>query len=314
MDTHRIPRTALMGLGLSATLALALAGCGGANDNKDVGVLVSAPDANVNTKGTSTAAPSTGASSTGASKPSTSTGTAPTTSAPVKAEGWGTLKGTVVFGGEPKEPKVLEPQGKAEKDPEVCAKNAPIVSERLVVDGATKGVKNVFVYLLRPSAVNPDAKKAAEAAKPEFDQKGCVYIPHALAVMAGVPVLVKSSDPTSHNVNFQLRNLTQNPVLQPGSKVEITPQSPERNPGLVSCSIHPWMQAYWMVVDHPYFAITDEKGNFEIKNVPAGTQKVVVWQEAVGAVTPSSGEDVTIAANGDTTKSFTIDPSKVKGN
>ena len=36
-----------------------------------------------------------------------------------------------------------------------------------------------------------------------------------------------------------------------------------------------------MVLDNPYFAVTDDKGNFEIKNVPAGTQKVVVWQEAV---------------------------------
>ena len=51
-----------------------------------------------------------------------------------------------------------------------------------------------------------------------------------------------------------------------------------------------------MVLDNPYFAVTDDKGNFEIKNVPAGTQKVVVWQEAVakgGFVTPPSGEDVT---------------------
>ena len=67
-----------------------------------------------------------------------------------------------------------------------------------------------------------------------------------------------------------------------------------------------------MVLDHPYFAVTDEKGNFEIKNVPAGTQKVVVWQEAVGPVTASSGDEVTIAAGGDTTKSFTIDATKVR--
>ena len=275
-------------------------------------VLVRAPDANVNSKATATAPSTSAAPATGGAAPST--GTAPAASAPVTAEGWGTLKGTVVFGGTPPEPKVREAQGKAQKDPEICAKTAPIMSERLVVDSGTKGVKNVFVYLLRPSAVSPEAKKAAESAKPLFDQKGCIYVPHALSVMAGVPVTVKSSDGTNHNVSFQLRNLTQNPLVSPGTSMVITPQSPERNPGLVSCSIHPWMQAYWMVLDHPYFAITDEKGNFEIKNVPAGTQKVVVWQEAVGPVTPSSGEDVNIAANGDTTKSFTIDPAKVKGN
>ena len=98
--------------------------------------------------------------------------------------------------------------------------------------------------------------------------------------MTGETVTLKSSDPTNHNVNFQLKNLNQNPLIAPGSQMDVMPDSPERTPGPVSCSIHPWMMAYWMVLDHPYFAVTDENGNYEIKNAPAGTQKVVVWQEA----------------------------------
>jgi plastocyanin len=306
---HDVRKTMLLGLGLSATLAVALAGCGGDAGNKDDAVIVKAPDAKTNTASSSTSVPApTPATSGGAPSTSTSTGSA----TPVKAEGWGTLKGTVVFSGTVPEAKILEAQGKAQKDPNICAKDGPIVSERLVVDSGTKGVKNVFVYLLRPSAVNEDAKKAALTKKVVFDQKGCVYIPHAVAVIVGESVDVKSSDPTTHNVNFQLKNLNSNPVLQPGANLEVVPSSAERTPGRVSCSIHPWMEAYWMVLDHPYFAVTDEKGNFEIKNVPAGTQKVVVWQEAVGPVTASSGDDVTIAAGGDTTKSFTIDASKVR--
>src|SRR5262249_21344089 len=163
-----------------------------------------------------------------------------------------------------------------------CAKDAPIMSERLVVDSGTKGVKNAFVYLMRPTAIKEEAKKAAASAKVEFDQKNCTFLPHSLAVMTGVPVKLKSSDPTNHNVSFQLRGLSQNPLINPGATLDVTPQTAERLPGPVSCSIHPWMQAYWMVLDHPYFAVTDEKGNFEIKDVPAGTQRVVVWQEAVG--------------------------------
>jgi hypothetical protein len=72
------------------------------------------------------------------------------------------------------------------------------------------------------------------------------------------------------------------------------------------------MEAYWMVVDHPYITVTDDKGYFEIKNAPAGTQKIVVWQEAVGFVTPGSGEDVNIKANDTTTKDFNIDPARVR--
>ena len=54
--------------------------------------------------------------------------------------------------------------------------------------------------------MNEDAKKAAAAAKIEFDQKGCVFEPHVLGLMAGVPVTLKSSDPTNHNVNVKLKN------------------------------------------------------------------------------------------------------------
>src|SRR5262249_58482240 len=85
-----------------------------------------------------------------------------TGAAPVKAEGWGTLKGQVLYGSNAPEPVVLFEKGKAPKDAEVvCSKNGPIMSERLVVDAATKGVKNVLVYLSKPTAVKPEAKEAA---------------------------------------------------------------------------------------------------------------------------------------------------------
>ena len=132
--------------------------------------------------------------------------TSTSSTAAVKAEGWGTLKGQFVFGGDP--PPASDPsgKGKAEKDPEICAKDGPIKSERLVVDPASKGVRFALVYLPKPTAVNEDAKKAAASAKIEFDQKGCVFEPHVLGLMAGVPVTLKSSDPTNHNVNVKLKN------------------------------------------------------------------------------------------------------------
>ena len=77
----------------------------------------------------------------------------------------------------------------------------------------------------------------------------------------------------------ELHQLT--PSIAAGQTTTIHPLGAERTPGQVICDIHPWMTAWWMVLDNPYFAVTDENGNFEIKNVPAGTQKVVVWQEAV---------------------------------
>ena len=51
-----------------------------------------------------------------------------------------------------------------------------------------------------------------------------------------------------------------------------------------SCSIHPWMKGYVGTFAHPYFAVTDADGNFEIKNAPAGDWRLLVWQEKVGWV------------------------------
>jgi hypothetical protein len=180
------------------------------------------------------------------------------------------------------------------------------------VDAATKGVKNVLVYLPRPTQVNEDAKKAAAGATVLFDQAKCVFEPHVLGIMAGVPVELKSSDPLNHNVNVKLKNSTFNQTIGGGQAIKYVPAAPERTPGQVVCDIHSWMTAWWMVVDHPYITVTDAKGNFEIKNVPAGTQKVVVWQEATGFVTAPSGQDVTIQPNGTAEEKFTIDPAKVK--
>jgi plastocyanin len=306
MLTHWFRRPALMSLTLSATLAAAVAGCGGQSDSSTA-VIVPEPNS-VTTKAPAGGAPATAT----AAAPSTAESTA--TTAAVKAEGWGTLKGHVLFGGDPPAEKMLVAQGKAEKNPEICAKDSPIKSERLVVDPATKGVKFALVYLPKPTAVNDDAKKAAAAAKPVFDQKGCVFEPHVLGLMAGVPITLKSSDPTNHNVNVKLKNSTFNSTVAPGAALPFTPSAAERTPGQVVCDIHGWMTSWWMVLDSPYFAVTDEKGDFEIKNVPAGTQKVVVWQESVakgGFVTPSSGEDINIKANDTTAKDFTIDPTKL---
>ncbi len=280
MFARLINRPGIVGLSASGFLAAALAGCGGQpTDHSDASVALPDPSVSVNASanGTPTAAAAPGAASTAAP----STAGAPAAAAAGSAGGWGTLKGQIVFEGTPPPTKVLQEKGKAAKDPEVCASTEPIVSERLVLDAATKGVKNVLVYLPRPTAVNEEAKSALTGKTVEFDQKKCVFSPHVLGLMTGETVTLKSSDPLNHNVNVKLKASTFNQTIGGGQSFPFPVAQAERTPGAVVCDIHPWMTAIWMVLDHPYFAVTDDKGNFEIKNVPAGAQKVVVWQEAV---------------------------------
>ena len=120
----------------------------------------------------------------------------------------------------------------------------------------------------------------------------------------------------NHNINAKLKASSAfNQLLAPQGSAKFTPTDPERTPAEVTCDIHPWMKAWWMVFNHPYFAVTDAKGYFEIKNAPAGTQKVVVWQEAVdknGFVTPASGEEVVIKANDSVVKDFKVELSRLR--
>jgi hypothetical protein len=288
-------------LTLGAAFLLSMAGCGGKGQETDTATVIPDPTA-ARSSAPATAAP---AATTTTAAPSTAT---PAPAAAVKAEGWGTLKGRVVFDGDAPARAVLS------TDPEKAkaCMAGEIKSERLVVDAGSKGVKNVIVYIPKPTAVNPEAKSAKAASTVVFDQKKCVFEPHVLAVMTNTKIDIKSSDPVSHNINCKVQNNTFNESVAPNGEVIKTPAAAARQPGPVVCDIHPWMTAYWLVLDNPYFAVTDDKGNFEIKNAPAGTQKVAVWQEATGFVTLSSGQEVTLAANGDTTQEFQIKPAQVK--
>jgi hypothetical protein len=70
-----------------------------------------------------------------------------------------------------------------------------------------------------------------------------------------------------------------------------------------------------MVLDHPFFAVTDKDGNFEIKGVPAGAQKLILWQEAVGYVNADGNKGMAVQVEpGKATDigAIKIDPAKVK--
>jgi hypothetical protein len=312
MMTSWIRKPVTLGLSLAITLMVSVLGCGGQGTDSSDAVVV--PDSTVSSSpaAKSSTTPAPGSTAPAATAPSTSS----TTTAPVKSEGFGTLKGQVTFAGDPPAPKVIAEKGKAAKDPEVCAKDAPLTSERFLVDGGTKGVKNALVYLNRPTRVSDEAKKAAAGVHVVFDQEKCVFQPHVLALTVNTPIAVKSSDPVGHNINARLKGSSAfNKLLAPQGGSEFTPTGTERTPAEVTCDIHPWMKAWWMVFDHPYFAVTDAKGYYEIKNAPAGTQKLVVWQEAVdknGFITAPSGEEVVINANDSVIKDYKVEQSRLR--
>jgi len=63
-------------------------------------------------------------------------------------------------------------------------------------------------------------------------------------------------------------------------KISISLKSPETIP--VKCNQHGFMSAFIVVAQHPYYAVTDEAGTFQFRDVPPGTYTLEVWHEKLG--------------------------------
>ena len=132
---------------------------------------------------------------------------------------------------------------------------------------------------------------------PVIDQKGLTFSPHIVVVQQGTTVDFQNGDNVAHNVFWpsiggdkkQTKNLGTWPKGERRSytfvKAGIVP---------LLCNVHPDMMGYLMVTPTPYFAETDESGNYKIKDVPDGSYKLTVWHEGV----KNQSQPVTVSGGG----------------
>src|SRR6267378_4361063 len=139
--------------------------------------------------------------------------------------------------------------------------------------------------------------------KKTIDQRGCTYHPHVFGMMANQQLEILNSDPLLHNIHALPKNSPQFNMAQPkqGAKNVKTFTSPEVMVKF-KCDVHSWMSAYAGVLDHPFYSVTDDKGSFEIKNLPAGEYDIEAWHEVYGAQTMH----VTVGAADTKTVNFTF--------
>jgi plastocyanin len=200
----------------------------------------------------------------------------------------GTIAGTIIVSGSI---PTLPPR-QTGRDPEVCGTgNRP--SERLFVNSAG-GLRNAVVIVEGVSGGKP---MPAEVQNAQLEQNDCDYAPHLTVMAANSDIGILNNDPTLHNVQFFQGNDTLFNIAQPvqgqvnSTRVE--------NTGFidVECAVHGWMSASVVVVDNPYFAVTDENGEFSITDLPAGTYQVKIWHEYLGEET----REITVTGGVETT-------------
>lgn len=210
-------------------------------------------------------------------------GTAKKKGAADKPTGFATITGVFRFPGEapPRAPLAL-----GGDDAPTCraAATQPHLDESLIV-GPGGALKNALVFVSSEIPDEPGWIHESYATLPEpppFDQEDCIFTSHVYAMLDTQSVKILNSDQLGHNTNISGGEEASafNQLVPSGGSIQYTPGGPSGLPMSVTCNIHPWMKAYMMVADNPYFAVTGEDGQFTLANVPAGVElELRAWQE-----------------------------------
>lgn len=192
----------------------------------------------------------------------------------------GAIEGNVRFSGSPPPPKTIE----VGQDQDVCGETVKIYE----VEVKNGGVKNALVKIV-------DIKKGKNFDFPQtvLGQEKCEFKPH-IVLSSPAKLTLSSSDPMPHNIHT--KSVMNPPINITLTKLKRTISASVKFPELfeVKCDLHGWMKAFVVVAEHPYYAVTDDAGSFQLRDVPPGTYELEVWHEKLGkqkqAVTVEAGK------------------------
>jgi len=172
-----------------------------------------------------------------------------------------TIVGRVKFQGQLPQPTRISMSA----DPS-CAKlhPTPLASQEFVV-GRDNALGNVIVFI-SDGLGSRTFDVPTEAVT--FEQRGCIYEPHVVALRANQKLKMVNSDSTTHNIHpIPANNREWNKAEPAGTTMEES-FSREEIAIPVKCNVHPWMKSYIAVFKHPYFAVTGKDGSFQLPTPP----------------------------------------------
>ncbi len=186
-----------------------------------------------------------------------------------------------------------------------------------------RGVKEVVVML-----TGIEKGKPFQFQPPQIEARDCRFLPFVNVVRDNNKVSIVNMDPVMHDIqayetselgprvlfNIPLPMNAHHPK-EAGSDAEYHKHIPGhpmtqeihmtkgRRIFVMQCGFHAYMETWGMAVDNPYYALTDESGQFTISDIPSGTYKLVVWHPQERAIVE---REVTITAKGSVAANFEI--------
>ena len=184
------------------------------------------------------------------------------------------VKGTASFTGKAPANEAID----MSSDPKCKSMNPkPMGDDYAIKDGK---VANVVVYVK-----NPPAGEHKPGATVTMDQKGCMYAPKAFGIMIGQDLEIVNSDTTLHNVHAFAKPGEFNQAM-PKQGQKITKKFKKKQvPVEIKCDVHKWMHANAIVLDHPFFGSTNDKGEYSIDGLPDGDYEIEAWHAKLGTKT-----------------------------
>jgi hypothetical protein len=195
------------------------------------------------------------------------------------ADDRGTLRGRFVYDGEPPKPKMV----KISKDADVFGDE--ILDEFLLVHPENRGIANVVVSLhAKDPPAHPRLREILSARVPMVIERGR-FEPHILVLTAGQTILFMNNDPVEHTPKLDVhKNHPIDGFMRPRSSLQFSMTNPELIPSIVSNARYRWMRGYMVVASHPYVAVSNSEGKFQIPELPPGEWTFRVWHEQAGYI------------------------------
>lgn len=153
-----------------------------------------------------------------------------------------------------------------------------IPSEKLIFSKINNGLKNAIVSI---NDITQGKKRVIPIIRPVIDQQNNIFIPHVIAILTGTTIDILHGDEGMHNIHT--RSIKNQPFnLGTTYKQRISRKFDYPEIIKLSCDLHKYAYAWIVVLDDPYFDVTDRNGYFEICDIPPGTYKFQVWHEELG--------------------------------
>ncbi|MCZ6678533.1 MAG: hypothetical protein O7E52_14950 [Candidatus Poribacteria bacterium] len=187
-----------------------------------------------------------------------------------------------------------------------------------VVQDSVKGepVEGALVFILNvPGVKFPPPKRLIP-----IDQINRKFVPHILPVLVGSTVTFPNKDNIHHHIySFSKAKKFERPLYK-GTDVEPVVFN---KVGIVKlgCNIHDTMSGIVLVLQNPYFGITDKQGRYTVRNmsakdktegIPPGQYKLVAWHEFMHAGIADTVRNIKVVASNQLTVNYSLEMGRPK--